>query len=179
VILISHSSSFQDGTRVLFLKGRYKDGIKKQRTITRITHNAEEHDTALRELSKLAEEGERIYGSAEPRCLKAAARYFKIAMIESDYVNDYKFWERIDRRWESALMQPTSRDPGYPKFWLFDCDNGEADELIRVIPAEQTPHYRYSTKNGEHVLTQGFDKRVLPPHLEKIRNDNPLMLWGY
>lgn len=176
MILLTHSSSFQTGSRVLFLKGRYKDGIVKQRTVTRITHDIGAHDLALRELSAMAAPNERIYGSAEERDLRAAARHFKMQMVEAEFGGDPLFWEKLERRWESALMQPTSRIGA--KLWLFDCDNGEAPEIMRLLP-EGTASYHYATKNGEHLITHGFDKRVLPPHLEKIRSDNPLMLWGY
>lgn len=175
--LLNHSPAFQEGTRVLFLKGRYKDGIEKQRTITKITHDIAAHDRALRELRDMAAPNERIYGSAEARDLNAAAKHFKMAIVEADHGGDPLFWERLERRWESALMQPTSRAAG-AKLWLFDCDNGEAPEIMRLLPAG-TASYHYATKNGEHLITHGFDKRVLPPHLESIRNDNPLMLWGY
>jgi len=179
--LIEHAYGFRQGTRVLFLKARWKDGVEEQRSIARITHDEDQHRAAVIELAAMARPGERIYGSVNARDVGKAAKYLKLAMIENDYAggDQLEFYRRLSARWESALMQPSSRAD---KAWLWDCDEPGQYEAISAAFFEAMPQYspyRYETVNGLHLITQPFDMRKVPPELHKLRDDNAMMLWGF
>jgi len=181
---IHHPDIFKQGTRVLFLKGRYKDGLSVQRSVSRITHTPEDFNEALTELCRLANEGERVYGSVDARNIRAAMKYFKQAMAEAEYKNDESFWKLLHRRWDSALNQETSRVKT-DRLWLFDCDaKGMTDELLTIIHMtckEDHYTYHYKTKNGEHVICKGFPQTAIAhrPNLVAARMVNAYMLWAY
>lgn len=59
--IVQHPDRFRDGTRVLMLKGRHKDGIEHERAIVRVTHSADHHARTMDELAAIARDGERIY----------------------------------------------------------------------------------------------------------------------
>ncbi|MCL4768356.1 MAG: hypothetical protein KJZ80_19235 [Hyphomicrobiaceae bacterium] len=40
---------------MLLLKGRHKDGLARERGVSRVTHSAEEFDCTLRELADMAQ----------------------------------------------------------------------------------------------------------------------------
>lgn len=62
--LIEHPFRFRAGTRVLFPKGRHKDGLREERTIMRVSHDAEQLEKSRRELQGAWRAGERACASA-------------------------------------------------------------------------------------------------------------------
>lgn len=179
--IISHPVRFQMGTRVLFLKGRHKDGLADERVVGRATHSLENFDRALSELAHLARDGERIYGAAGQRDLARAIRAFKERQLAADYEPDTEgFYRNLDSRWHSALMAPTSQ---LEKLWLFDCDTAEeasavSTELAAIYDNPEPP-YRYCSKSGVHFITAPFNRNLLSPLAVGVLHVNPLMLWGY
>ena len=72
--IIEHPPSYMEGTRVLFLEGRHKDGVEEQRALLRVSHSVEEFGNTLCELVDLSRSGERIYASAGERSVSKAMR---------------------------------------------------------------------------------------------------------
>jgi hypothetical protein len=182
--ILNHPESYRIGTRVLFLKGRHKDGIEKQRTIIRISHETAEFGRQLDELVAMAKPKERIYASAEPRCIDKSVRVFKHRMLDNDYQADpQEFYRKIEARWASCLMQPNHQHEKM-KRWLFDIDTKKVPgKLVRVMedlfPNIWSDHYMYETKSGIHILVRPFNKSQLDEESRGLIKDNPLMLWGY
>lgn len=179
--LIDHPPAFTEGTRVLLLKGRHKDGLQDERSIPMVTHDARQFHRALTQLSALSRPGERIYASAGARSLEKAAREFKRRQLDADYEPDRAdFYRNLTDRWVSCLMVPSSQDE---KVWFFDCDEpGQADALMAELKKHYVrpmPPYRYPTKSGEHVVVQAFNISLMSPNFQSILEVNALMLWGY
>jgi hypothetical protein len=180
-MLIQHPNSFKEGTRVLMLKSRHKDGITDERTITRVTHSLEQFDRELGELIGMLQPNERIYASAAKRSIGKAVRLFKQRQLDADYDDDpQRFYRALQDRWVSCLMAPTSEDD---KLWLFDCDTIEETDRVR---AEIQAHYdrpwmpySYQTKNGTHILVTPFNIEPLTVVTCKLIHKNPIILWAY
>ncbi|MDE3023036.1 MAG: hypothetical protein KGI54_14505, partial [Pseudomonadota bacterium] len=154
----SHPEKFKTGTRVLHLRGRHKDGVEMQRSVTRASHSVEEFDEYFTELLCLRQENERIYASASARDVKKAIRDFKERQLENDYdLDPAHFYQNLNTRWVSALMQPTCQSE---KFWLFDCDTQEDKQIVEDVfdcfYHGEDPYW-YITKNGWHALARPFD----------------------
>ena len=108
--LINHPATYKDGTHVLFLKGRYKDGIQDQRMVFRVSHSPGEFDMWVQSLSEISQESERIYASAGARDLNRAIRVFKERQLANDYdENPQQFYRKLNTRWCSCLMKPDCR----------------------------------------------------------------------
>ena len=179
--IIEHPKRFRDRTRVLFLKGRNKDGCTDQRTIMRTSHDPDEFDRRLAELVEAARPGERIYASAGPRAVAAAMRVFKERQLAADYDADPEaFYRSIEARWTSCLMAARAQDG---KVWLFDCDQPADAARVEAELAEHCDHnvdaYRYATKSGVHIVVAPFNRSRLSDDVRRLIHDNPLMLWGY
>jgi hypothetical protein len=177
--IINHSKyDMSSGTRVLLLKGRHKDGLTRQRTITRVTHNEEQWEEAFDVLMTIMENGERIYGTAGQRDVKKAARKFKERQLAAEYDQDpLAFYRKMDFRWASCLMDESCQAD---KKWLFDCDN--ADHVVRVstfLTDNNIPFYEYDTKNGLHCITSPFNRSKLPDGLDQVLHTNALSLLVY
>lgn len=182
--LIDHPLSFYQGTRVMFLRGRNKDGVEHKRKVTRVSHSEQQFALNLEELWSMARDGERIYASAAPRNLPKAVRTLKERMLANDYAgNDQlEFYRKLESRWVSALMNPGCE---LDKVWMFDLD--EEDDYWEAIIVDiaqncgegYTKHYSYRTKNGFHVITKPFNPKGLRPDTMNCLNRNPMMLWGY
>lgn len=179
--LIEHPDRFKMGTRVLLLKGRHKDGIKNQRTITRVSHSEDQFNTMLEELSSISIEGERIYATAGRRDIKKAICEFKHRQITADYSGEpLDFYMHLNSRWISCLTRVESQ---LDIIWLFDCDDPESinavlEELKRVYERPQEP-YVYATKNGAHIVVQAFNRSALSNAANTLIHTNANMLWGY
>lgn len=178
---LDHPENYRDGTRVLMLKSRHKDGHEKERQLMRVTHSVEHFNRTLDELVGLARCGERIYGAAGPRDMAKAVRLFKQRQLDADYDDDpLRFYRAINDRWVSALMAPASQAA---KLWLFDCDSAEDGAAVSCDLAEQydrpMPPYRYTSKSGLHILTQPFDRSKLSASVRGMIHENPIMLWAY
>jgi hypothetical protein len=179
--LIDHPDSFKHGIRVLLLVGRHKDGIAKQRKITRISKGLEDFDKQFNSLLKIKEENERIYASACERDMLSAIRKFRFQQLEAEYSNDYfNFYFNIEARMVSALMDPTSTYKS-GKLWMFDCDSKEEYEEVfaRIRELDISIQYSYNTKNGIHLFVKPFNKMDFSPLMNEKFSDNPMMLWAY
>ena len=179
--VIDHPARFRDGTRVLFLKARNKDGCTAQRTIMRTSHAPEQFDRRLEELEAAARPGERIYASAGSRSVLSAMRVFKERQLAADYDADpTDFYRSIEARWTSCLMAPRAQDD---KVWLFDCDDpSDAEHVVAALDEHydrDIEPYRYATKSGVHIVVAPFNKARLSDDVRALIHDNPLMLWGY
>lgn len=179
--VIDHPMSFSDGTRVLLLKGRHKDGLADQRCIMRVSHSQEEFSRRLGELSAAWREGERIYVTAGRRSVQAASRIFRERQLASEYDADpMAFYRSIHNRWVSSLMDPKAQEQ---KLWLFDCDSqADIDAAWGALAKHHDPQamqYGYPTKNGLHIVCTPFDRSNLPEHVAKLLHINPIMLWGF
>ncbi len=178
--LLSHPERFKTGTRVLLLRSRPKDGLPHNHAEPAFAHDPQQFDAALARLVKSALPGARIYATAGDRDLDKAIRLFKERQLSADYDADrHDFYRHLDRRWETALMAPSSQAE---KLWLFDCDTPEdaaalTEELGRLDLAE--PPYRYATKSGTHMIARPFDRTRLSERAVSLLHTNPLMLWGY
>lgn len=179
--LIDHPDQYRDGTRVLMLKSRHKDGHDKERQIMRVTHSRDHFNCTLDELLAEARDGERIYGAAGVRDMAKAVRLFKQRQLDADYDDDpLRFYRSVNERWISALMAPTSQAT---KLWLFDCDTAEdgarvLSELAEHYDREMEP-YQYASKSGLHVVVQPFDRSRLSDGVRSLIHENPSILWGY
>lgn len=179
--IIDHGETYKTGTRVLFLKGRHKDGIVDERLATEITHDSAHFDKAFADLVTRARPAERIYVSAAPRNLEKAARQFKQWQLDNEYAaQPMDFYRRLERRWISSLMAQTSVEREF-KLWMFDCDNaGEYNTVMAALPADVCRNaYVYDSKSGWHVIVRPFDKTTLVTELWPQIDTNPLMLWGF
>lgn len=179
--VIQHSDEYRDGTRVLMLKSRHKDGHASERQIMRVTHSVDHFNSTMTELLAMAMDGERIYGAAGARDMAKAMRLFKHRQLDADYDDDpLRFYRAINERWVSALMAPTSQ---LVKLWLFDCDKPSDAETVM---AELGQHYDrpmspygYPSKSGRHIIVQPFDKSRLSDAVRAMIHDNPIILWAY
>lgn len=179
---IMHPVEFMDGTRLLLLKSRHKDGwVGKERAITRASHFPEEFLNKLDELRTMIQPGERIYASASPRNIVAAARKFNeqlvASLLDPPAVRDH-FYKTLPHRWYSALMQRecSIRDN---KWWMWDCDDDRTLGMaLSFVAVNNLPHRTYATKSGNHVLVRPFDVTLVPKAL-MVPDQNPLILWSF
>ena len=176
--VISHSHDFKSGTRVMLLRGRNKDGADNKRVITKVTHSESQWDRVFAQLLEEQVEGERIYCTAGARNIEKAARRFREIQLASEYDPDpMKFYRSIESRWASCLMQPTSQ---LEKFWLFDVDSDEEEEIARAaISAAGAEPYTYTTKNGWHHIVRPFNRQLISDEANRLLNDNALGLMAY
>lgn len=180
--LIEHPEKFKTGVRVLLLRGRPKDGLPTNCSILRVTNNVEQFDRRLAELSAMSKPGERIYGSAGARDMKAAVRLFKERQLAADYDGDpLAFYRSIESRWASCVQAVNAQ---LDRLWLFDCDTGEDRELVEqqirdCYPIINRDPYWYATKSGHHCVVQPFDKSKLNDAARAMIHDNAIILWGW
>jgi hypothetical protein len=178
---------FLDGTRVLLLMCRTKDGGHNKeyhrRVMTLISHNREK---LLLNIAKclIIKEGSvdtlRLYMTCNSRDIKKAERNFKIEMLEMDFSseeNKHIFYERLEGNWASALMKPSAR---VTKYFLLDVDNVEGKDMyseciedlqrlnIEIIDS-------YKTKNGFHIITNPFNPTLFK-YPAIINKDGQLLL---
>jgi hypothetical protein len=181
VVQIEHPASFMQGTRLVMLKGRNKDGVAEQRTILRVSYSADQFFRNLVHLTCELRAGERIYASAGERDVKKAIRLFKERQLAADYDDDPElFYRHIEARWASCLMDVKAQGD---KLWLIDCDTAADAEIAR---AEIAAHYdrpmkpyAYATKSGEHIILQPFDRSKLSDRVRGMLQENAIMLWAY
>ena len=180
--IIEHPDSFKAGTRVLNLLSRNKDQANKRRTIIRTTHTSEQFDRQLKELIFIADEGQRLYASAEPRDVAKSIRSFKLAQLDADYDPDpTKFYQSLESRWASALMRPTNGEKAN-RLWLLDCDSADDyTHAARELDAHYDHEFRYEyeTKSGRHILVKPFNSTLSDTAFQNLIHKNPLMLWAY
>jgi hypothetical protein len=163
--------------------GRNKDAVATQRTILRISHNADQFATTYMELVTMLRAGERIYATAGARDLAKAIRLFKERQIAADYDElPWQFYEHLQARWTSCLMDTRAQAQ---KVWLFDCDTPEETKLaedeiaLHYAPQGGSWSYTYKTKSGTHILVGPFDRSKLSERVRATLRENAIMLWAY
>jgi hypothetical protein len=187
-------SQFTDGTRVLLLLQRAKEGghnkEHKRRKARFVTHDKEQFRRALLELlilQAVMAPDYRVYLSSAPRDVRKAEMEFKQQMLTVDFSegeNKRFFYEHMDDKWISALMSSNPvKDRG---LFILDVDNpaiglGVAKDIVgnvlkwcaanRVEVVKQ-----YATKNGWHVVTKPFNRTLYPRELGEVKVDGLLLL---
>lgn len=188
--IMTEFSQFTDGTRVLLLLQRAKEGghnkEHKRRRARFVTHTPDQFKRALLELlvlqATLATEY-RIYLSSAPRDMKKAEMEFKQQMLTVDFSegeNKRFFYEHIDDKWISALMSTNPmKDRG---LFILDVDDPEVphDLLGDVLTWCATNGVeivkQYRTKNGWHVVTKPFNRTLYPAEFGGVKVDGLLLL---
>lgn len=188
MIDLFHPAQYQRGLRVLYLRGRRKDGNIEGRDIARVSHNEESFRAAADELTTLMKPGERIYASVGARSIRPAMRIFRERQLASEFdgTNSVHFYKDLNRQWASCLMQEECQNE---KKWLFDCDTPmETKAVEEALARFGLQSYSYNTPSGgKHIITDTFDlSRVSVSEcdgtaiiLSSSLKRNPLMLWNY
>lgn len=162
---IEHPKEFKQGTRILMLTLRTKDGGIKQNTPDRvakkmISRNEQEFDECFEKLSLLRKGKERIYSTVDERNMNNAIRIFKGRQLDADYFDSeshFSFYTDIWNRWISSLQSPKAR---IGTLFLVDVDYDKDDE--HKIRKEIKEHkiqmiHEYKTKNGKHFILKPFN----------------------
>lgn len=180
---------FSTGIRYVALLHRSKDGGHQGSEYHRrggfyITHNNEQYRDALVRLLTLqavAQKPYRLYASVNARDIHKAERAFKMDMLTCDFgddVNKQFFWERLESKWASALMQPGSRMHGQSLFMLDVDGEGDVAELVLKWLSERGIDVvkQYKTPNGWHVVTPPFNPTEFHIQGCEIKKDGLLLL---
>lgn len=175
-----HPPTYQNGVRILMLRGRPKDGTFN-RIVQRVSYDAEDFQKQYESLKAGLKTNERIYAAAGARDTRKAMMEFRRRQLESEFAGaPVGFYKHLESTWISCLMIPISQGE---KLWMFDCDTGADEALVEADLAEhydrpQQPYW-YRTKNGAHCIVQPFDKSRIAEAARRLIHDNPLMLWAY
>jgi len=188
--IIEEFKDFTDGTRVLFLIWRNKDGAKVSRNLKirkLISSNEEEFEKCLEQLLDLRERYSelplRIYSSVNKRNIDKAIRKFKELQLENDYQDKEqfnRFYKDIKNKWISSLMRPSSRAETQ---FIIDIDNNNTD-YVNTIEDEMLEHTtiikKYKTKNGYHLIVKPFNPNLIKSYSKDgyIRSDVSLKVDG-
>lgn len=180
-------SKFMEGTRVLLLICRTKDGGHNKefhrRVLTLVSHTKEQLIKNIKKclaIKEVSEDALRLYMTCNSRNIEKAERLFKIEMLEMDFQskeNKEIFYRRLEGNWVSALMKPGSRET---KYFLLDVDNVEGkdmlDEHIKELSLMGVHIIQvYKTKNGHHIITEPFNPAEYK-YSEVINKDGQLLL---
>lgn len=178
---------FTDGTRVLMLLVREKDGAShneyQRRCITEVTHTSEQFARHLEKMiyfSICSNEPYRVYATLNSRNLRKAEHVLKTNMLSVDFADDENrsfFYERFEYRWHSALMQDASRKT---KFFLLDVDDGIHDWNAvenACWDAQIEIVLKYRTKNGWHFITKPFNPALLTVPCDLKKDSQMLLFW--
>lgn len=186
---------FTSGIRVLFLIYRTKEkeidkvrgddtnvGRHHQHIRCTVVNGPEELKSAL--VGYLDEQltstlSLRVQLAVNERNIEKGIREFKRQQLEADYYDPDSraaFYLRVKDRFVSAIMKPASRKTSW---FLIDCDSTEEHSEILVKLAELKVGIlkQYATKNGWHVVTEPFNRRLLgDEHQDKVHPDGLLLL---
>lgn len=183
--IMEEFTDFIDGTRVLLLLQRTKEGghnkEHKRRRARFVTHNREQFFRSLFELLLLQAvltTEYRIYLSAAPRDMRKAEMAFKHTMLDVDDSggeNKEFFYQHIEDKWISALM---STNPVKDRaLFILDIDtpdNGDALKWVAANGVELVKQYR--TKNGWHMVVKPFNRTLFPKEIGEVKDDGLLLL---
>lgn len=181
IVKIDHPPEWRDGTRVLLLRERRKDGATHKTLVNRITHSVAEFDEALASLVATMRQGERVYASAAPRRVDVAINLFRARQLSAEVNNDVvNFYRKIVGRWASSLMQAQAQAR---KVWLIDCDgpqaHDQATDEISFVPGAMSGAYAYPTRSGHHLIVAPFNRTRVSAAVQAMIHVNPVMLWAY
>lgn len=196
--LLDHPEQFKTGVRVLLLTQRNKDGSSGGRTHQLVSYKTAEFDETVEKLFNRVSDlsGYRLYGSVDARDTFPARREFALRQIKADWgANPDAFYRILDRQWTSCLSQNEARKT---KYFLFDIDSSSIEDFDKCEQAVRDAYrkhryyvtdekdepsspivYRYATKNGFHIITEPFNRALLPTEYFDMAHSNAMMLWGY
>ena len=188
--IMDEFKDFTDGTRVLFLIWRNKDGAKVSRNLKirkLISSNEEEFEKCLEQLLDLRERYSefplRIYSSVNKRNVSKSIRKFREEQLANEYQSTKdieQFYKDIKNRWISCLMRPSSRAETQ---FIIDIDNNNTD-YVNSIEDEMLEHTtiikKYKTKNGYHLIVKPFNPNLIKSYSKDgyIRSDVSLKVDG-
>ena len=188
--IMDEFKDFTDGTRVLFLIWRNKDGAKVSRNLKirkLISSNEEEFEKCLEQLLDLRERYSefplRIYSSVNKRNVSKSIRKFREEQLANEYQSTKdieQFYKDIKNRWISCLMRPSSRAETQ---FIIDIDNNNTD-YVNTIEDEMLEHTtiikKYKTKNGYHLIVKPFNPNLIKSYSKDgyIRSDVSLKVDG-
>jgi len=183
--IIENFKDFMDGTRVLLLLQRQKEGggtkEHKRRRARFIVHNMDQMKCSLFELLLLkavCKTEYRIYMTSAPRDLKKAEYEFKEQMLHVDQsggLDKEFFWTHVEDKWISALMSTNPvKDRG---LFILDIDKPTHND-VHVWCAENDVEIVmiYPTKNGVHFVVKPFDRTKFPKEMGEVKVDGLLLL---
>lgn len=162
-------NDFTNGTRVLLLLQRTKDGghnKEEERAFeTFTTTNNEEFEKRLFQLLLIkatVPQETRIYLSVNPRKKEKVIRYIEQSLLDAHYSDQTQreyIYNKLLKKQRHFLMQQSCRDGN---LFIIDIDNeegkdnvGEAIKRIDELGIEEVK--RYKTKNGWHFVTKPFN----------------------
>jgi len=189
--IIKTFSDFMDGTRMIMLLHRNKEGGEAnnpdRKSKRRISMNKEEFREILKEFLEMKEKSEiplRIYSCVNKRDFNKGIREFKRQALEADYYDTEsrdRFYLDIKNRFLGSLMKPSSR--AETKF-LIDIDNiitNGKDWDISIVENHLKEIgvkiiLKYPTKNGIHIITEPFNPNLFNSEFGEIKKDGMLLL---
>ena len=185
VDIMEEFSEFIDGTRVLLLLQRTKEGghnkEHKRRRARFVTHNREQFKRSLFELLLLqavVATEYRVYLSAAPRDVRKAEMEFKRLMLDVDFAegeNKAYFYQNIEDKWISALM--SSNPVKDRNLFILDIDTEDNSEALKWIAANGIELIKqYRTKQGWHMVVKPFNRTLFPKEIGEVKNDGLLLL---
>lgn len=180
--IIEHPNSFKEGTRILMLTLRSKEGGKTNlpdRSAKKmISRNPEEFDKCMEILMERRQGMERIYSTVDERNLEKGIRIFKGRQLDSDYFDQESrlgFYVDIWNRWISSLQSTKARE-GCLFMVDVDDDKDEEDNIrLEIQNKELELVHEYPTKNGRHFVLKPFNPAIVSFTCLK----NHMMLWVY
>lgn len=172
--------NFEDSKNVyvMFAIARSKSNseltAKKQIVIRKVIRHMEHFEHGLEEMRAICKErGHKfyIYISVNSRSTMKGYAIMKHKMCDmenhmmmGDIEQFRKYLGRVDKEWYSALMQTNSKAT---KYHMLDVDvpnENFVDSLIEMIedqPHSPKCHVKRRSRNGWHVVVDGFDSRIL------------------
>lgn len=186
--IIEQFAPFTDGSRVLLLLRRHKEGghsnEHSRRRAREVIHDRDQLKKALVKLLFLKalypKSDYRIYMSACPRDLRKAELLFKQTALAADSAegdNKRFFYENVEEKWISALMASNPlKDRGV---FMLDVDTPDnSEQLIWCSKNQVDVLFQYRTKNGWHIIVPPFNVTTYPKELGEVKKD-PLILLAW
>jgi hypothetical protein len=166
----------KQGIRVFMLVSRNKDNQKNKTIKKVISRSIDDFDIKFKELSKIFEDGQRIYCNINERDISKGMMNFKIKQLQTDFgdnISRNNFYLDIRNRFISSLMKRNAKKTSY---FLFDIDNGLDTFTEKLLKQCTDIIFQYKTKSGSHIITEPFNytKLKLPDYVEF--NSDGLML---
>lgn len=159
---------FANGTRVMFLIQRHKDGGETNNTkLTKlVSSNPQEFKKNLEKLmieKYTTDLPLRIYSSANPRDMEKAIREFKRRQLDGDYANQetrHGFYLDFKNQFISCLMIPSSKADS--SFIIDIDDKDQVPAVLKFCEENDVAILKsYATKNGWHTVTKPFNPDLL------------------
>ena len=181
-------AQFSDGTRMLILLTRKKDGghAKEERRVleSKVTTSEDQFERALTELVVLKEvlyPNARIYLSVNKRNMNKVIRSIHTDLLNCLYgsVEETALtWKKLLRGQRHWVMKPQNKAES---LFIIDVDDidgsdvsGDAIKKLSELDVEIIKKYR--TKNGWHIVTDPFNPALWPEELGEIKKDSLILV---